>query len=265
MFMCLMFLLYNSFNLDYSHMMYPHMELSGMMWNSYSMLNSSMSLIYFMMLLVLIPKISFFNSRWDWIMNKFMYLKYLNNLNVYTLISMMSILVFLINFYSLFSFNWVPFSQSWLILIMTTMYLLSIWMYMIFSGGFKLFGEKIPLSWMMLNFMLWFFHNLSFFIRFISLPFRMMMNLIVGMFLVDFSKSLLFLTSFISVYEVFVMLIQTLVFIILANMYYTEMIILPEWKSHKTNYNFNMNMKVKPLFKVIKNFFILKMINNKLF
>lgn len=264
-FICLIFLLYNSFNLDYSHIIYPHIELSGIIWNSYRILNSSISLIYFIILLVLIPKISFFNSRWDWIINKFIYLKHLNNLNVYTLIRIIRILVFLINFYSLFSFNWIPFRQRWLILIMTTIYLLRIWIYIIFSGGFKLFGEKIPLRWITLNFILWFFHNLRFFIRFISLPFRMIINLIVGMFLVDFSKSLLFLTRFIRVYEVFVILIQTLVFIILANMYYTEIIILPEWKSHKTNYNFNINIKVKPLFNVIKNFFILKIINNKIF
>nr|YP_010692528.1 ATP synthase F0 subunit 6 [Aonchotheca putorii]WBV76984.1 ATP synthase F0 subunit 6 [Aonchotheca putorii] len=254
--------LYNSIfgSTDFHDMMYPHMELSGMMWNTMKNVNSVMSLVYFIVLLLLIPKMAFFKTRWNWILNKFMYISMLSSLNFYSLIGCMSLLVFIINFYSLFSFNWVPFSQSWLILIMTTMFLLTVWMYMIFTGGMKLFGEKIPISWYILNFMLWFFHNLSFFIRFISLPFRMMMNLIVGMFLVDFSKSLNILTSFISIYEIFVMMVQTLVFIILSNMYYTEMIILPEWKVHKSSYNFNFNIKLSPFLDVIKTFFIKMML-----
>nr|QCL17200.1 ATP synthase F0 subunit 6 [Capillaria sp. cat-2018] len=241
---------------NFDDMMYPHMELSPMMWNSNNLLNMVMSLLIYIILIMMIPKFNYFDSRWDSMLKKIVSFNFNNLYKEYAIVSSLCLIIFLLNFYSLFSFNWVPNTQNWFILIITTMFLFSIWLKMMFSGGMKIFGEKIPISWYLLNFMLWFFHNLSFFIRFISLPFRMMMNLIVGMFLVDFAKSFLSLTSFVSIYEVFVMLVQTMVFIILANMYYSEMVMLPEWKTHKSTYNLNLNIKLSPWLSLLKLYII---------
>lgn len=231
---------------------FRHIELSPIIWNSNQIINAIISLILYIFLILLVPKNNFFNSRWDSILTKITRFNFNNIYKEYSIVSSMCFLIFLLNFYSLFSFNWIPNTQNWFILIITTIFLFSIWLKIILSGGMKIFGEKIPIRWYILNFILWCFHNLRFFIRFISLPFRIIINLIVGIFLVDFAKSTIPLVRAVRIYEIFVIAVQTMVFIILANIYYSEIIILPEWKAHKPAYNFNLNLKISPWFNLFK-------------
>nr|YP_010132838.1 ATP synthase F0 subunit 6 [Eucoleus annulatus]QWC93303.1 ATP synthase F0 subunit 6 [Eucoleus annulatus] len=240
-------------------MMNSEIELMPLTWNSNNRFNAFMSLTLFIFLIFFMSKNQLYCSRWTQMLKKFTGLNYTNIYKEYMVIFSLCFIILLINFYSLFSFNWIPTTQNWFILIITTIFLLSIWLKMIMSGGLKLFGEKIPISWYILNFMIWCFHNLSYMIRFISLPFRMMMNLIVGMFLTDFVKLKLSFMSLISLYETFVMLVQSMVFIILANMYYSEMIMIPEWKSHPLNYKFNLGLNLNSWIRLIQ-LYIMKLI-----
>uniref|UniRef100_A0A5S6R5V9 ATP synthase subunit a n=1 Tax=Trichuris muris TaxID=70415 RepID=A0A5S6R5V9_TRIMR len=182
-----------------------------------------MSLILYLLLYLYIPKKSNFNSRWFTLLKKVNGLNLSNKHQSYNIVMTTSLLIFINNFYSIMSFNWIPSTQYWFMLMITTMFLFAIWLTMIMQGGMKLFGQMVPMSWYLINFAIWMFHNLSFFIRFISLPFRMMMNLIVGCFLVEFAKSTFTMTSIVSIYELFVIAVQSIVFIILCNMYYVEM------------------------------------------
>nr|QRK25877.1 ATP synthase F0 subunit 6 [Trichuris trichiura] len=212
-------------------MMYDHMVLSPMDWSSLTLLGTISSLILFGLLYYFL--FTNYNNcmlRWNILLNKVTGINLLTSNKSYLIVTCTSIIVFLNNLYSIYSFNWSPSTQSWIMLLLTTMFLLTMWTNMVFTAGMKLFGQKVPISWYLINLSLWAFHNLSFFIRFISLPFRMMMNLMVGCFLVEFGKSSFPANSLISVYEMFVITVQTLVFILLMNMYYSEMTMTPEWK-----------------------------------
>nr|QXJ80343.1 ATP synthase membrane subunit 6 [Trichuris sp. ETH232] len=246
---------YNAFLLDnkalHSNMMYEHMSMSTMDWSTSYLITSWLSLVFFLLLYMYIPKKSYFNSRW------FMLLEKVNGMNIsnkhqsYAIVTTISLLIFINNMYSIMSFNWIPSTQYWFMLVITTMFLFAIWLTMIMQGGMKLFGHMVPMSWYIINFTIWMFHNLSFFIRFISLPFRMMMNLIVGCFIVEFAKSNVTMTSIISIYELFVITIQSLVFIILCNMYYVEMVMIPEWKCHQSDYSYLPSLKLKFMMKLL--------------
>nr|YP_006702481.1 ATP synthase F0 subunit 6 [Trichuris ovis]AFK81054.1 ATP synthase F0 subunit 6 [Trichuris ovis] len=235
-------------------MMYNHMAMSPMDWSTSNLLGSILSISTYIMLYSLIPKITNFNSRWLTMLSKFSQTKVSSLCKSYSIVMAISLMVLINNTYSIYSYNWIPSTQAWVMLMLTTTFLLSIWTYMILDAGLKLFGTKIPLSWYIVNLSLWLFHNLSFVIRFISLPFRMMMNLVVGCFLVEFVKTLNTLTIMISLYELFVITVQSLVFIILCNMYYSEMIILPEWK-HTSNHK-SVIFPVKSFFLYSKHFLI---------
>nr|YP_006702468.1 ATP synthase F0 subunit 6 [Trichuris discolor]AFK81041.1 ATP synthase F0 subunit 6 [Trichuris discolor] len=226
-------------------MMYGHMAMTPMDWSTLSAIGSTMSIMSYILVYFFMPKTTNFNSRWLMLLSKFSQVNLPLMCKSYLVVMSISLFVLVNNIYSVFSYNWIPNTQAWVMLSITTTYLLSLWIYMILNAGLKLFGTKIPLSWYLINLSLWLFHNLSFFIRFISLPFRMMMNLIVGCFLAEFVKTLSMLTAFISLYELFVITVQSLVFIILCNMYYSEMIILPEWKHDPTH---------KPIFLPVKSF-----------
>nr|YP_006234085.1 ATP synthase F0 subunit 6 [Trichuris suis]ACY09662.1 ATP synthase F0 subunit 6 [Trichuris suis] len=234
-------------------MMYEHMAMSPMDWQAKNMLAMFISLATFFTLYLLFPAQTTYNSRWAVMLNKFSGMNLSLSHKSYMMVMCSGMLIYISNLYSIYSFNWIPSTQSWLIVLITTMFLLSLWLAMLFSGGMKLFGTKVPMSWYMINLSIWLFHNLSFLIRFISLPFRMMMNLIVGCFLVEFIKSLTSGTSMIAIYELFVITVQTLVFLILLNMYYTEMTMLPEWKHSQPTYSFIPQiMKTKPLLHMLK-------------
>nr|UZH44211.1 ATP synthase F0 subunit 6 [Trichuris trichiura] len=229
--------------------MYDHMALSPMDWSSLTLLGTVFSLTLFYMLYYLMPTSNYYMSRWYSLLNKANGINLLIKNKSYLIITCTSIIILFNNMYSIYSFNWMPSTQSWMMLFFTTMFLSSIWIYMMMAGGMKLFGQKIPISWYLINLCLWLFHNLSFFIRFISLPFRMMMNLMVGCFLVEFGKSNLSATSLISMYEMFVVTVQTLVFILLMNMYYSEMMMMPEWKHISPQHRF---FRVKPTIQLLK-------------
>nr|BAV82910.1 ATP synthase F0 subunit 6 [Trichuris trichiura] len=229
--------------------MYDHMALSPMDWGSLTLLGTIFSLTLFYTLYYLLPINNYHMSRWDNLLNKVNGINLLVKNKSYLIITCTSIVILFNNMYSIYSFNWMPSTQSWVMLFFTTMFLSSIWIYMMMAGGMKLFGQKIPISWYLINLCLWLFHNLSFFIRFISLPFRMMMNLMVGCFLVEFGKSNLSATSLISMYEMFVVTVQTLVFILLMNMYYSEMMMMPEWKHIPPRHRF---FQVKPTIQLFK-------------
>nr|QRK25864.1 ATP synthase F0 subunit 6 [Trichuris sp. TMM5] len=232
-----------------SKMMYNHMALSPMDWSSLTLLGTILSLALFYSLYYLLPINNCCMSRWDSLLNKMNGTSLSIKNKSYLIVTCMSIIVFFNNLYSIYSFNWMPSTQSWIMLLFTTMFLSSIWIHMVMTGGMKLFGQKIPISWYLINLCLWLFHNLSFIIRFISLPFRMMMNLMVGCFLVEFGKSSFSTNSLISMYEMFVITVQTLVFILLMNMYYSEMMMMPEWKHISPRYQF---LRMKPTIHLLK-------------
>nr|QXJ80304.1 ATP synthase membrane subunit 6 [Trichuris sp. 2 ARS-2017] len=234
-----------------SNGMYENMGMTTMDWSSSYIFLSILSLIMYPITYMYLPKRLNFNSRWSSFLVKTSGSNLSASHSSYLIVTSISFLIIINNMFSVLSFNWVPSTQYWFMLIITTLYLLSIWLTMIMYGGIKLFGYKMPMSWYMINFTIWMFHNLSFFIRFISLPFRMMMNLIVGCFLVEFVKSNSYMTSFISIYELFVITVQTIVFIILCNMYYVEMMVIPEWKLHKPDYSYLPSVKMAPLIKYL--------------
>nr|QXJ80291.1 ATP synthase membrane subunit 6 [Trichuris arvicolae] len=240
----------------YNNMMYQHMNMSTMDWSTFYSITSSLSLIIYLMLYLYMPKKLNFNSRWFTFLKKFNGMNLLSKHKSYTIVMVISLLITINNLYSIMSFNWAPSTQYWFMLMISTMFLFSIWLTMIMRGGMKLFGQMVPMSWYLINFTIWMFHNLSFFIRFISLPFRMMMNLVVGCFIVEFVKSNFSMTSIISIYELFVITIQSIVFIILCNMYYVEMVIIPEWKQHQSNYSYLPSVKFKSTVKLLV-FFIM--------
>nr|YP_009186348.1 ATP synthase F0 subunit 6 [Trichuris muris]BAT21246.1 ATP synthase F0 subunit 6 [Trichuris muris] len=247
-----------------SDMMYQHMSMSAMDWSTFYSVTSGLSLILYLLLYLYIPKKSNFNSRWFTLLKKVNGLNLSNKHQSYNIVMTTSLLIFINNFYSIMSFNWIPSTQYWFMLMITTMFLFAIWLTMIMQGGMKLFGQMVPMSWYLINFAIWMFHNLSFFIRFISLPFRMMMNLIVGCFLVEFAKSTFTMTSIVSIYELFVIAVQSIVFIILCNMYYVEMVITPEWKLHQSNYSYLPSVKLQHTMKFLF-IFIMNIFKNKFY
>lgn len=228
---------------------YDHIALRPMDWNSLTLLGTVFSLTLFYTLYYLLPINNYHISRWDNLLNKINGINLLIKNKSYLIITCTSIVILFNNIYRIYSFNWMPRTQSWVILFFTTIFLSSIWIYIIIAGGIKLFGQKIPISWYLINLCLWLFHNLRFFIRFISLPFRIIINLIVGCFLVEFSKSNLSVTSLIRMYEIFVVTVQTLVFILLINIYYREIMIIPEWKHISPRHRF---FRVKPTIQLFK-------------
>nr|QXJ80330.1 ATP synthase membrane subunit 6 [Trichuris sp. LO613] len=234
-----------------NHMMYPHMSMSTMDWSSINYLSSAVSVLIMLIIYFFLPKQSYFFSRWQMFLLKFNGKSLFKMSKSYFVVMVMTVMVLINNMYAVFSYNWAPNTQYWFLTILTSMFLLSIWTYMIMMGGVKLFGSMVPMSWYIINFTIWMFHNLSFFIRFISLPFRMMMNLIVGCFLVEFAKSLISITSLVSIYELFVITVQSLVFIILCNMYYVEMMILPEWKHNTSDFKIP-KISINPLLTCMK-------------
>nr|ATV98827.1 ATP synthase F0 subunit 6 [Trichinella patagoniensis] len=209
-----------------------YMTMSSLDWSNPTPLMSTFSILLIILTILLTPTNTFWKTRWYNTMKKLTNSNLNNQNNSYTMTSSILYIMTLSNLISLLSYNWIINSQWWIILLMTTLYLLSLWSSMLLNSGLKTFGTNTPLSWMMINMSLWAFHNMSYAIRFVSLPFRMMMNLIVGVFLTEFAKSNTINTTLISLYEIFVMLVQTTVFIILANMYYSEMAMKPEWMTH---------------------------------
>nr|NP_077261.1 ATP synthase F0 subunit 6 [Trichinella spiralis]AAK12901.1 ATP synthase F0 subunit 6 [Trichinella spiralis]ADB78098.1 ATP synthase F0 subunit 6 [Trichinella spiralis]ADD60484.1 ATP synthase F0 subunit 6 [Trichinella spiralis]ADD60487.1 ATP synthase F0 subunit 6 [Trichinella spiralis]ADD60490.1 ATP synthase F0 subunit 6 [Trichinella spiralis] len=209
-----------------------YMAMSGLDSSNPIPLTSTLSILLIILAILLMPIDTFWKTRWYNTMKKLTNSNLNNQNNSYTMTSNMLHIMMLSNLISLLSYNWIINSQWWTISLMTTLYLLSLWSSMLLNSGLKTFGKNTPLGWMMINMSLWMFHNMSYAIRFVSLPFRMMMNLIVGVFLTEFAKSNIMSTTLISLYEIFVMLVQTTVFIILANMYYSEMTMSPEWMTH---------------------------------
>nr|YP_009110091.1 ATP synthase F0 subunit 6 [Trichinella papuae]AIW57028.1 ATP synthase F0 subunit 6 [Trichinella papuae] len=216
--------------------MYNYMAMSNLDWSSPTPLMSTFSVLLTITAILLLPTNTLWNTRWSNTMEKLANSDLCNQNNSYTTTFNILHIMMLSNLISLFSYNWIINSQWWVILLTTTLYLLSLWSGMLLNSGFKVFGKNAPLSWTLINMSLWMFHNMSYAIRFISLPFRMMMNLIVGTFLMEFAKSSTMNTALISMYETFVMLVQTTVFTILMNMYYSEMTMAPEWITHTKTY-----------------------------
>nr|YP_009110065.1 ATP synthase F0 subunit 6 [Trichinella nativa]AIW57003.1 ATP synthase F0 subunit 6 [Trichinella nativa] len=242
---------------SYELSMNNYMTMSSLDWSNPTPLMSMPSILLIILAILLMPTNTFWKTRWYNIMKKLTNFNLNNRNNSYTMTSNILHIMTLSNLISLFSYNWIINSQWWIILLMTTLYLLSLWSSMLLNSGFKTFGMNTPLGWMMINMSLWAFHNMSYAIRFVSLPFRMMMNLIVGVFLTEFAKSNIMNTTLISLYEIFVMLVQTTVFIILANMYYSEMAMKPEWMTHTKTYKPTLK---KNYITLIKNTFIMSML-----
>nr|AIW56950.1 ATP synthase F0 subunit 6 [Trichinella pseudospiralis] len=216
----------------YKLSMDSYMAMSSLDWSNPTLLMSTLSMLLTITTILLLPANTLWKTRWSNIMQKLTNLNLNNQNNSYMTTSNILNIMMLSNLISMFSYNWIINSQWWIILLTTTLYLLSLWVTMLLNSGLKTFGKNAPLSWALINMSLWMFHNMSYAIRFISLPFRMMMNLIVGVFLTEFAKSNTTSTILISLYEIFVMLVQTTVFTILANMYYSEMMTTPEWVTH---------------------------------
>nr|AGH27507.1 ATP synthase F0 subunit 6 [Trichuris sp. GHL-2013] len=235
-------------------MMYSHMALSPMDWSSLTWVGVAISLsCYWSLYYLLTPASSNPFARWNNLLNKVAGSDLPSSNKSYMIVAWASTIILLNNLYSIFSFNWMPSAQPWVMLTLTTVYLVSTWSNMVLTAGTKLFGHKIPISWYLINLFLWLFHNLSFFIRFVSLPFRMMMNLMVGCFLMEFGKFNYSTSCLISLYETFVVTVQTLVFILLMNMYYSEMTMTPEWKSNSTSFAFLPQLlKIKPICRLLK-------------
>nr|YP_009110039.1 ATP synthase F0 subunit 6 [Trichinella britovi]AIW56977.1 ATP synthase F0 subunit 6 [Trichinella britovi] len=249
----------------YESSMNNYMAMSSLDWSNPTPLTSTSSILLIILAILLMPTNTFWKTRWHNTMKKLTNSNLNNQNNSYTMTSNILHIMTLSNLISLFSYNWIINSQWWIILLTTTLYLFSLWSSMLLNSGLKTFGMNTPLGWMMINMSLWAFHNMSYAIRFVSLPFRMMMNLIVGVFLTEFAKSNIMNTTLISLYEIFVMLVQTTVFIILANMYYSEMVTKPEWMTHTKTY--------KPIFKkpitqnyitLIKNMLTMMMLTYKI-
>nr|YP_009110078.1 ATP synthase F0 subunit 6 [Trichinella nelsoni]AIW57015.1 ATP synthase F0 subunit 6 [Trichinella nelsoni] len=228
-----------------------HMTMSSLDWSNPTPLMSTLSILLITLTILLTPTNTFWKTRWYNTMKKLTNFNLSNQNDSYMMTSSILYIVMLSNLISLFSYNWIINSQWWAILLTTTLYLLSLWSSMLLNSGLKTFGMNTPLGWMMINMSLWAFHNMSYAIRFVSLPFRMMMNLIVGVFLTEFAKSNIMSTILISLYEIFVMLVQTTVFIILANMYYSEMTMKPEWMTHTKTH------KLTPKKSIIQNYITL--------
>lgn len=246
---------YNLFLSDrtilHSNIIYQHISIRTIDWRTFYSITSGLSLIIYLILYLYVPKKLNFNSRWFTFLKKFNGTNLSSNHERYTIVIVIRLLIAINNLYRIISFNWAPSTQYWFILMITTMFLFSIWLTIIIYGGIKLFGQIVPIRWYFINFTIWIFHNLRFFIRFISLPFRMIINLIVGCFLVEFVKSNFRITSFIRIYELFVITVQSIVFIILCNMYYVEIMIIPEWKQHQSNYSYLPSLKFKPAIKFL--------------
>nr|YP_009110104.1 ATP synthase F0 subunit 6 [Trichinella zimbabwensis]AIW57081.1 ATP synthase F0 subunit 6 [Trichinella zimbabwensis] len=240
--MLLLLLLLSAYTLTktkptYKLSMYNYMTMSNLDWSNPTPLMSTFSVLLTITAIMLLPTNTLWNNtRWSNAMEKLANSDLCNQNNSYSTTFNILYIMMLSNLISLFSYNWIINSQWWVILLTTTLYLLSLWSGMLLNSGLKMFGKNAPLSWTLINMSLWMFHNMSYAIRFISLPFRMMMNLIVGTFLMEFAKSSTTNTALISMYETFVMLVQTTVFTILTNMYYSEMTMAPEWIIHTKTY-----------------------------